>query len=276
MRDRLDLILSQWNRERRRSGRRKLGLSLLSLLVAMSTLFALLLPAFTLEKPVFCGKEEHRHDESCYERELICGLEEGEGHVHTEDCYTWEPTLICGLEESEEHSHTEDCYVLTPVLTCGLEECEGHVHTEDCYEQRLVCGLEEHEHELACYSDPGAVESEAYWKASLPQFDDESPKERLLAIAASQLGYRESSLNYCVLEDMRAAAPAGPTRSRSGGSTLPPRTISPRRATWSSSTMTGTGWPTTWASPAGWTASPAPCRPSRATGETPWSAAAIC
>ena len=201
MRDRLDLILSQWNRERRRSGRRKLGLSLLSLLVAMSTLFALLLPAFTLEKPVFCGKEEHRHDESCYERELICGLEEGEGHVHTEDCYTWEPTLICGLEESEEHSHTEDCYVLTPVLTCGLEECEGHVHTEDCYEQRLVCGLEEHEHELACYSDPGAVESEAYWKVSFPQFDDESPKERLLAIAASQLGYRESSLNYCVLED---------------------------------------------------------------------------
>ena len=110
MRDRMERILSQVNIERKRARRKKLLLSLLSLAVALSTLFSLLLPAFTLQKQTFCGLEEHVHGENCYERSLVCGREEGEGHRHTEGCYTTEAVLICGEEESAEHSHGEECY----------------------------------------------------------------------------------------------------------------------------------------------------------------------
>ena len=33
--------------------------------------------------------------------ELICGLEEGEEHTHTDDCYAWETVLSCGQTEEE-------------------------------------------------------------------------------------------------------------------------------------------------------------------------------
>ena len=155
MRDRVEKLVSQMNRAYRKCRRKKLWLSLLSLVVAVSTMLALLLPAFTLSKPVYCGKEEHCHSEECY------------GQV-----------LICGKEESEEH-----------------------IHSDECYESRLLCGLEEHEHGLACTSDPEAVESEAFWKSSFPLLEEKTPRERLLALAASQLGYRESVRNFLVQED---------------------------------------------------------------------------
>ena len=50
-----------------------------------------------------CGKDEHTHTDACYEKQLICGLEED--HVHTDECY--ETVLTCGKEE---HTHTEACY----------------------------------------------------------------------------------------------------------------------------------------------------------------------
>ena len=201
MRDRMERILSQVNIERKRARRKKLLLSLLSLAVALSTLFSLLLPAFTLQKQTFCGLEEHVHGENCYERSLVCGREEGEGHRHTEGCYTTEAVLICGEEESAEHSHGEECYRFESVLCCGLEEQEAHTHSETCYEDVLICPLTEHSHSKACYADLSAVESEATWMSSFPDFEKESPRERLLAIAASQLGYRESTQNYLVQED---------------------------------------------------------------------------
>lgn len=44
--------------------------------VVFSTTYMLILPALTMEQTTYCGLEEHQHDESCYERQLICGLEE--------------------------------------------------------------------------------------------------------------------------------------------------------------------------------------------------------
>lgn len=47
--------------------------------------YALTLPAITLEGKTICGMEEHTHTEECYQDDkLICGKEE---HQHTEDCY---------------------------------------------------------------------------------------------------------------------------------------------------------------------------------------------
>lgn len=158
------------------------AVSILACIVVFCTVYALILPAVTMEKTAYCGKEEHIHIEKCYEKKLICGKEEGDGaHQHTDDCYREEEVLVCTIPESDGHQHTDDCYteeeVLTctntdpdhvhnefdgcytteRVLTCGKEVGEGaHHHGEGCYETKreLVCGQEEnegHHHTEECY-----------------------------------------------------------------------------------------------------------------------------
>ena len=57
----------------------------LSCVVVFCVVYALTLPAITLEGKTICGMEEHTHTEECYQDDkLICGKEE---HQHTEDCY---------------------------------------------------------------------------------------------------------------------------------------------------------------------------------------------
>lgn len=180
----------------------------------------------------------HAHTDDCYtlqRGELICGQEEREGHHHTDACYTETTTLVCGLEEDENHQHTAACYEITHELTCGLEESDGHQHTDECYawEQVLtcgqeesegqlvltcnleegevtttisdtpVCGLEEHTHTLACYSDPAAdVETAQIWERAIKNVELTGDwREDVIAIAKTQLGYQESAKNYIVLED---------------------------------------------------------------------------
>ena len=160
-----------------------------------------------------CWEEErsaHTHSAECYTKDsgLRCGMEEGEDHTHDESCYTETETLACGLAESDGHTHNESCRQEERVLTCGQEETEttepipGHTHTDGCYEKTPVCRLEEHEHSLICYSNPEAdVESAAVWERSIPQNLGDNWAENVVAVANSQLGYRESTANYTVLED---------------------------------------------------------------------------
>lgn len=57
----------------------------LSCVVVFCVVYALTLPAITLEGKTICGMEEHTHTEECYQDDkLICGKEE---HQHTEYCY---------------------------------------------------------------------------------------------------------------------------------------------------------------------------------------------
>lgn len=57
----------------------------LSCVVVFCVVYALTLPAITLEGKTICGMEEHTHTEECYQDDkLICDKEE---HQHTEDCY---------------------------------------------------------------------------------------------------------------------------------------------------------------------------------------------
>lgn len=57
----------------------------LSCVVVFCVVYALTLPAITLEGKTICGMEEHTHTEECYQDdELVCDKEE---HQHTEDCY---------------------------------------------------------------------------------------------------------------------------------------------------------------------------------------------
>lgn len=57
----------------------------LSCVVVFCVVYALTLPAITLEGKTICGMEEHTHTEECYQDDkLICDKEE---HQHTKDCY---------------------------------------------------------------------------------------------------------------------------------------------------------------------------------------------
>ena len=208
----------------------------LACVVVFCTTYALILPAVTMTDKTYCGKETHTHtQEECYERVLICDLEETEatepvaGHTHTDECYETKSVLVCGLgesdchthgegcydedgnltceqEETQGHTHDENCYQEETSLTCGLEETKptsnGHTHTDACYEEKLVCQQEEHEHTLICYSNPEAdVESAAVWERTLPQNLGDNWAENVVAVANSQLGYAESTANYTVLDD---------------------------------------------------------------------------
>lgn len=94
-------------------------------------------------------------DTGCYDENgnLACGLEETQGHAHSEDCY--ETQLVCGQEETEPHTHTDSCYQVQRELVCGQEEVILHTHTEDCRDEdgNLTCGMveiKEHVHDETC------------------------------------------------------------------------------------------------------------------------------
>ena len=127
---------------------------------------------YTVTQTPICESTEpdHVHTEECYEahRELtctqdtgcydengnlVCGLEETQGHAHSEDCY--ETQLVCGQEETEPHTHTDSCYQVQRELVCGQEEVILHTHTEDCWDEdgNLTCGMleiKEHVHDETC------------------------------------------------------------------------------------------------------------------------------
>ena len=206
-------------------------LPVVAIIVIICTVYALILPAFTLNRSLICGLEEHTHTDECYgeivapeSTRLICERSE---HVHDETCRDEEGCLIC---ESEEHTHTEECFEIIPEhteqgLICTLSE---HVHTDACYDApveaepvfcgyaghkhndncclsdgTLLCTLPEHEHAPDCYSDPNAdLESWLTWETSMEGIElTENWSKDVLAIAESQLGVNESERNFHVDEN---------------------------------------------------------------------------
>lgn len=183
--------------------------SAMAAVVVFCTTYALILPAITMEKDPVCGLEEHQHDETCYapgtpviQRELVCTLENQEVHQHTEECFDENGALICDIPEVQEHVHSDACFeerevAGEPVLICGLPE---HQHTADCYPHEEEEESEPEEEQPT--GDPNAdVETRAIWEATLPKTLTGDWAEDVLAVAASQLGYTESTRNYIVLED---------------------------------------------------------------------------
>ncbi len=173
--------------------------------------------------------------------DLICTLEETDGqeatedqeaieaHHHSDDCYTWQSVLVCGLEESEStstlictepvaetHIHSESCFLTTEVTEelpepemqeSAEPETEGSAQPETSEpvetEDILICGFEEHTHSIACYSDPNAdLETAEDWEQTLARAELTGVwAEDVIAIAETQLGYTESTVNYQVAED---------------------------------------------------------------------------
>lgn len=108
----------------------------------------------------------------------------------------------CGLQE---HTHTDSCY--TTVLDCTADTPEDgageHIHTDACYKRELICTLPEHTHTADCYSDPEAdTEGEADWTQAFPQDALTGDWARdTVTIAASQVGYAESTRNWQLNDD---------------------------------------------------------------------------
>ena len=192
----------QYIKEHLQKKRWKRVVTVLACVVVFCTTYALILPAITLTGDTFCGQEEHVHTDECYEKTLICTAgETAPSHTHTDACFETSSVLSCGQEESEEHTHEEACYTVESVLTCGQEEAAEvtHEHTDECYAKTLICEQEEHEHSLACYSDPSAdVESSDSWVqyGLTGNWADD-----VVSVAKSQIGYEESTRNYLVTED---------------------------------------------------------------------------
>ena len=89
----------------------------LSCVVVFCVVYALTLPAITLEGKTICGMEEHTHTEECYQDDkLICDKEE---HQHTEDCYE---------KEEEQPVEEENTQPETPESS---EEVQAATESED-------------------------------------------------------------------------------------------------------------------------------------------------
>lgn len=80
--------------------------------------------------------------------------------------------------------------------SCGIPE---HTHAEQC---QMNCTQEEHTHDLQCYCDESAdVEDRLTWELSLwgTTFSEDYGAD-LVAVARTQLGYRESTANFLINE----------------------------------------------------------------------------
>lgn len=78
---------------------------------------------------------------------------------------------------------------------CGMAE---HVHDESC----VNCDIEEHIHDASCYSNLEAdLETAKDWEATLKNVNFRPfALDNVLSVAKSQLGYKESTLNFKLTE----------------------------------------------------------------------------
>ena len=123
-----------------------------------------------------CGELEHEHTAACYEKQLVCGYEEGEPEdwnaTMTDDDMSFDDTFdmdddAFGVDADDPgiaahsaepeyifvpHEHTDDCYQEVQELTCLEEE---HTHDDSCFDEdgvTFICDKFEHTHDDSCYT----------------------------------------------------------------------------------------------------------------------------
>ena len=193
---------------------------------------------YTPAKELVCEVTEtpgHTHDGSCYglQEQLVCQLVQVTAHTHVDACMDENGSPVCGIVPAVEHVHEESCRRITalsqPELVCTVS---GHTHADSCFPQQdttqdgFLCGVGVHTHADTCYDENGTLtctlaehthsegcvvkdydpnadlETAADWTASVEKVSltGNWPKD-ILAIAESQLGYRESTRNVKLYED---------------------------------------------------------------------------
>ena len=179
----------------------------------------------TLEKVLICGYGAEESEETTPEKSTEPSAEEvtGISVEETTEAPTEEPTKEETAESTEVSEETVEetqaesvidvvadaaaevlSYVVPVAQAAEIPEEvpeEGHIHGDECYEMVRSCGLEEHIHELACYSDISAdLENWDIWAASIPELTGRI-SEDIVLVAQSQLGNMESDLNFELAED---------------------------------------------------------------------------
>lgn len=130
----------------------------LACVVVFCTVYALILPAITMEKGA-CEIPEHTHSEACYTQvtsatrtEPVCTIESLNLHQHDDTCYDSEGNLTCGYADFVVHQHDSACYDENGNLWCPLPEIETHEHTGSCYAVSETDAPEVHTHTDDCYT----------------------------------------------------------------------------------------------------------------------------
>ena len=139
--------------KKRRTRRRRIVTGL-ACVVVFCTVYALILPAITLEKSG-CEIPEHVHTQECYTQVLsvektvpVCDGQTLGLHQHDGSCYDGEGNLVCGYADFVVHQHDASCYDADGNFWCPLPEIGVHQHTGSCYTQ----GAEVHTHTDDCYT----------------------------------------------------------------------------------------------------------------------------
>ena len=130
----------------------------LACVVVFCTVYALILPAITMEKEA-CEIPEHTHSEACYTQvtsatrtEPVCTIESLNLHQHDDTYYDSEGNLTCGYVDFVVHQHDSACYDENGNLWCPLPEIETHEHTGSCYAVPETDAPEVHTHTDDCYT----------------------------------------------------------------------------------------------------------------------------
>ena len=130
----------------------------LACVVVFCTVYALILPAITMEKGA-CEIPEHTHSEACYTQvtsatrtEPVCTIESLNLHQHDGTCYDSEGNPTCGYADFVVHQHDSACYDENGNLWCTLPEIETHEHTRSCYAVPETDAPEVHTHTDDCYT----------------------------------------------------------------------------------------------------------------------------
>lgn len=130
----------------------------LACVVVFCTVYALILPAITMEKGA-CEIPEHTHSEACYTQATsatrtkpVCTIESLNLHQHDGTCYDSEGNLTCGYADFVVHQHVSACYDENGNLWCPLPEIETHEHTRSCYAVPETDAPEVHTHTDDCYT----------------------------------------------------------------------------------------------------------------------------
>lgn len=172
-------------------------------------------------------ENENQTEEPKTENVLVCTQNEVINHVHSEACYgtdsTGEACIVCGQVQMKEHQHAEECIILSESkLLCKQEESEAHKHNFRCYSSwTFKCQKSEDSVEKPTeeptekpttepttepndaanlgsqYDSTADLEDRETWEKTFAHVELTGAwSYDLLEIAKTQLGYKESQLNY--------------------------------------------------------------------------------
>jgi hypothetical protein len=132
-----------------------------SLAVVLIVFWCLKLTGVTLAGEAFCGRAEHVHGEKCFQKTLLCELQEGPP----------DREMVYHVSDDARLVGRELVYALEDDTT--LLPTDAHFHTDACYAKNLTCTAAEHTHDRTCYSDLKAdLESREDWEKLLAELGE--------------------------------------------------------------------------------------------------------